>query len=385
MSNRRAGLQGKHGLIVACVFSLCLAAMSPIQVHVLIAQELATKAPPADPLPPNVPEPAATPDEGIAPSVPEETTAVASSVAEAAATGAAETVESTPEPAVVEQSEIATAEDLQSLSKSLEAVAEAQRNTEETIRTLSVEPGIRPLLPADRPAWVGAPTDVSGKNHWLSVGSIPTLHERDADSSLDEPLVEAVRSYIDEYVTHSMASSFSMPIDAEFIRRNMIDDHAGYVCELGTKHGALWQKWVRVRITPEQRDMFKQWHTEEVQRNRLGPLVCVVTLGLAFVGLTHLLLRTRHGVTSLPRVNQAVPAEVRESSKRGWLFAMVLFTLVFVGGVLLMAPLATVKIQGSGDRMQLPSPTDFEVEMESAGEFIHVESPKIRLKSSVHE
>ncbi len=379
MSTRRAGLQGKHGLIVAGVFSLCLAAMSPIQIHVLIAQEPAA-APPAELLPPALSEPAATPDEGIAPSVSEEIAEAASLAAEAAAP-----TESTSEPAELERPEIATTEDLQSLSSSLDAVAEAKRNAEETIRTLSVEPGIRPLLPADRPTWVGAPTDVSGKNHWLSVGSIPTLHERDADSSLDEPLVEAVRSYIDEYVTHSMASSFSMPIDAEFIRRNMIDDHAGYVCELGTKHGALWQKWVRVRITPEQREMFKQWHTEEVQRNRLGPLVGIVTLGLSFVGLTHLLLRTRHGVTSLPRVNQSVPTEVRESSKRGWLFAMVVFTLVFVGFILLMASLRAVKIHDSVDAMNLPSPTQFEAEMESAGEFIHVESPRIRFKRTVHE
>jgi hypothetical protein len=221
----------------------------------------------------------------------------------------------------------------------------APTTTPDEVRNLSVEPGSRPLLPADRPAWVGASPDLSGRNHLLYVGSIPTLNERDADASLDEPLVNAVHSYIDEHITKIPGSAWSLPVDAAYIRVNLIDDAEGYSCALATSEGPMHQKWVVVRITPEQRAQLQKWHVQATQRNRLGPLGFGVAAAMLLIGLTHVLLRGRHGVTTLPTVNQpsvdiAVEARPARSPWAGLLAILMLMML----GMGVMSWLFAVKV-----------------------------------------
>lgn len=243
------------------------------------------------------------------------------------------------------------------------------------IRNLTVEPDSRPLLPEDRPAWVGAPADTNGRNHLLFVGSFPTLHERDADDSLEEPLVAAVHKYIDEHVTHQAGSSWQLPVDAEFIRKNLIDDKDGYQCELSTSEGPMYQKWVVVRITPEQRSQFHKWHIEASQRNRLGPLGFGVAAAMALVGLTHVVLRGWHGVTSLPTLNQLavdVPPESKPMGSRvlGFLLAI---SLVGLTGALFLVGVFTARSSVSHqppkpvvvDFVPTPSPAPIVRELES--------------------
>ncbi len=217
-----------------------------------------------------------------------------------------------------------------------EAAAQTQPSAvEDSVRTLSVEPGVKPILPDDRPAWVGASPDYSSTQHYLYVGSLPTSEESDADEALDAPLLAAVRNYIDQEVVNEHGAAFQMPVDAKFIRKNLIDDSNGYVCELSTSQGPMYQKWVTVRVTPEQRELFQRWQVEAAQRKRLAPLGVGLLSVLALVSASHLVLRRRHRPAPLPAANPAQvlpPVAVKRS------FAKTLFkTAIFIG--FLMLPL----------------------------------------------
>jgi hypothetical protein len=307
----------KRSYWIAMLLLLCCAMVTDVNIQIVIAQEAAATA--------------SAPDEGVSPS-PE--VAVVVEPASAPADDASIKITAPAADETVPASEVTSQEELNAVPHASELIQDTKESIKDVVssltdavRNLSVEPGSRPLLPVDRPSWVGSPVDLSTKNHMLSVGSSPMLHEREVDSALDEPLVAAVRNYIDEHIADSFGAASNMPIDAGYIRRNLIDDPKGYVCELSTSEGPLHQKWVRVRITPEQREQFKQWHMEATQRNRIGPLGAVLAATFLLVGLTHLLLRTRHGVTSLPLVNQQILTEpVVAKARRGW-FLPTFFTI----------------------------------------------------------
>ncbi len=244
-------------------------------------------------------------------------------------------------------SEISTTAELDELatrSSSLKAAQPNKTNPDE-VRNLSVEPGMRPLLPADRPAWVGAPPDLSSHQHFLYVGSIPVSNEAEAEAALDESLVAAVHTYVDDEVTQRVGSAQDMPIEVDYIRKNLIDDSSGYMAELTTSEGPMYQKWVTVRITPEQREQFRAWHKQAVQRERLAPLGTVLFLLIGAVGLTHVVLRRWHGPLNLPAVNhqtvvEPLPAMASSGGSLTWLWVTFLCILVlpalmllwFVGG-----------------------------------------------------
>ena len=142
-----------------------------------------------------------------------------------------------------------------------------------------------------------------------------------------------------------------MPVDVEYIRRNLIDDPRGYVCELATSQGAMYQKWVTARITPDQRELFKQWHVEAQQRVRLAPLGVAITSVLALVSLFHLGLRRFHG-SSTP--SSALPSmqAVAENAKpaRRSKFKMLSKAMIFLGflmlpAVLLFSVISSTKVQ----------------------------------------
>ncbi len=169
-------------------------------------------------------------------------------------------------------------------------------------------PGKQSLLPDDRPVWVGAAPDYSTSQHYLYVGSLPTHEASETDAALDEPLVAAVRNYIEQEVIQEFNAANAMPVDADFIRRNLIVDSQGYSCEIATSQGPMYQKWVTVRITPEQRELFKQWHREAMQRKRLGPLGEGDTL---FPNVDRTFT---HGVASSPRAKTLPQVNVQNMS-----------------------------------------------------------------------
>jgi hypothetical protein len=188
-------------------------------------------------------------------------------------------------------------------------ITEKRATEVETVRNLSVEPGARSLLPDDRPKWVGAPPDLSANQHYLYVGSIPTSNLAQVDAALNEALVAAVSSYIEEEVVLHLGAAATMPIDSDFIRKNLIDDPDGYVAELSTSDGPMYQKWVTVRVTPEQREVFHKWHKQATQRQRLGALGALLSLLVGGVALTHMVLRRWYGSAKLPTVNRATATE----------------------------------------------------------------------------
>ncbi len=317
--------------------------VTPLQVRIVVAQastEIIVSA--ADPGEPPVPCP-----------VPAEK--VASKRGAQDVSGASGTVNSEVASDAEFQTPAATDESLAELRNAKAKPAEAETPGSGTatpladsVRTLSVEPGVGPILPRDRPAWVGAAADYSSSQHYLYVGSLPTSEESEADEALDEPLLAAVRNYIDQEVVNEQAAGFHMPVDSDFIRKNLIDDPKGYVCELSTSQGPMYQKWVAVRVTPEQREVFKRWHVEAAQRKRLQPLVVGLVSLLALVSASHLVLRRRHGAIAMPLVNTVAaqpPAAAKRSMVKTLFKASILIGFLMLPAILLITALAPTHVE----------------------------------------
>ncbi len=305
---------------------------SPVNVHLVIAQEepgivVAPADPGEPPAPPQAtatietvsPEPAQAPSEVAVVAAPSQPQPPEVQEPQASAVPAVPSE-------VSKDSEIgnllptvdATKSDSASPSNSETSSKTSAKENTEAIRTLSVEPGTRPVLPKNRPAWVGAAPDFTSSQHYLYVGSLPTLKPNKADQALDEPLVAAVRNYIDQEVINQIGAANAMPVTADFIRTNLIDDPVGYECELATGQEPLYQKWVSVRITPEQRELFRQWHIEATQRTRLAPLGVGLVAVLSVISMSHLVLRRFRGGSPLTVVNQHVPVAVAKRSEKAW-------------------------------------------------------------------
>lgn len=163
---------------------------------------------------------------------------------------------------------------------------------------LSVEPGSQPMLPVDAPAWVGAAPDFSEAYHRLHVAGQIAETEEEAAEVLDEALVAAVSDYIDTQVLDRPGASdaFKSKLTADFIWKNLIDVPEGYVARLNTAGVPLYQKWVTVSITSEQREIFRNWDREAIQRRRLAPIGLGMMGLLSCVSLFRLVLKVRSAV-----------------------------------------------------------------------------------------
>ena len=162
---------------------------------------------------------------------------------------------------------------------------------------LSIEPATLDLLPEDAPAWVGRLPDLSQDVHRLFVGGQIAESENEAAAGLDAPLIRAVRKYVEEDLLRDSGTSQALAekITSDYVWLNLIDHRSGYVAKLNTPGQAMYQKWVTVSITPEQRGEIQRWHREAVQLQRLAPIGVGFTSMLACVGLLHLLLRRKPG------------------------------------------------------------------------------------------
>ena len=166
-----------------------------------------------------------------------------------------------------------------------------------------VEPGTAALLPDDAPAWVTAPPDFSSSTHRFVVGSHASDDRDEVDRSLDPALVAAVQEYILEQVIQDSRErprarfgalrGIRAHVDADYIRKNLIDDPEGYVGQLNVASTPLYQKWVTVSVTPTQREQIRAWHRQGVQVERLLGVGLVLLVVLAVVGLASLILRPR--------------------------------------------------------------------------------------------
>lgn len=181
-----------------------------------------------------------------------------------------------PQPAVkdVPPAEVASVEQIEQLG--------AKTPEPNAVRELSVEPVLetRPMLPADRPAWVGAPNDTSERVHRLYVASFTTAarDEVEADEMLDDPLVAAVRRYLDESLFPG-EGAMDLHITPEFVRSNFLDNSTSYVAAMSTQSGTEYQKWVVLKVTPEQREYLADLLREHKQRQRMA------VLGVGLVGV----------------------------------------------------------------------------------------------------
>lgn len=158
---------------------------------------------------------------------------------------------------------------------------------------LSVEPGTSQLLPDDAPAWVGSLPDLSGDVHRLFVGGNVAESAQEAAEGLDFLLVATVNHYVDTHLLKRdrAAQALAGKITASYVRMNLVDDPAGYIARLNTPGQPMFQKWVTLSITPEQRATILRWDREALQRERLAPIGLGLVSLLGGVGLLHLILR----------------------------------------------------------------------------------------------
>jgi hypothetical protein len=236
------------------------------------------------------------------------------------------------------QAEASSAADTDVLAEMLDNQSEAN-----DVRSLSVEPGAHPLLPADRPAWVGAAPDFSGEIHRFYVESIPVANRDKVDEALDERLVEAVRTYAEQEVFQREGAADDLDMSVDYIRRNLINEPDGYVAELTTSDGPMYQKWVTLEVTPAQRDQLQQWHRESLQRERMSQVAVGLIALFGVVGLLHVVIRGRHvPATSQPfrphAEAQPPTSEVRKP-KSGLTFSLVALGVLLLPAMLLAAGL----------------------------------------------
>jgi hypothetical protein len=190
--------------------------------------------------------------------------------------------------------------------------AAPQQPTPPLEQPLSVGP-VRPLIPEDRPNWIMLEPDYSADIHRFVVSSIPTTRESDVDANLDAPLEEALRSYVAEQFTDDRAGEMlTGRLSAAFIRTNLVDDQLSYTAELSTTSGGMFQKWVMVEVSGEQREQLQTWYREQVQRERILPLGLGVAGLLSVVGLLNVVFRKAAGKTPVQAAAQPLQLAVVE-------------------------------------------------------------------------
>lgn len=137
------------------------------------------------------------------------------------------------------------------------------------------------LLPADRPAWVAMPDDVSSDVHRISVSSELESTIVATRATLDQSLVDQVRRYIDRYLTangKTVASQLAR-LDADWIKKNLADNAPEYEAILERPSGTYHQVWTQLSIDPDDRATIQSWVNRLEVRNRAG------SIGVLFVGL----------------------------------------------------------------------------------------------------
>jgi hypothetical protein len=193
-------------------------------------------------------------------------------------------------------------DDAATLAKTSDVLATAEADTAPTkdspaVHPLSVEP-TRQLLPRDRPEWISAQPDYQSDVHQFVVASIPTSDQSEVEASLDAALVEHLDAYLREMFSQASGAGADLEqLPSEFIRTNLIDDSKSYLAPIETASGPLYQKWVMVQVTPEQRAYLQGWYGQQIQRKRLVPLGIGLTALLTCIGLSSLILKRHSGQT----------------------------------------------------------------------------------------
>ncbi len=283
--------------------------VEPPQAEPPQAEPPQAELPPVEPpqTEPPATEGTASPAETIDPASINPESAESTSIAEPASSGTQEATESVSQSSAEANSKTSDATNSSALAEvttlpaegtSTDSANEPASPTPPLVQPLSVEPA-KSLLPEDRPNWITLEPDYATDTHRFVVSSIPTTHESDVDANLDAPLEEAVRSYVAEQFGDDRAGTLlSSRLSSAFVRANLIDDKKSYTAELTTTSGGMFQKWVMVEVTKEQREELQTWYREQMQRERILPLGLGVAGLLGMVGLLNMVFRRAAGKAS---------------------------------------------------------------------------------------
>lgn len=175
----------------------------------------------------------------------------------------------------------------------------------QTPHPLSVEPSSQ-MLPKDRPSWIDSDPDMESETHRFVVASIPTSLRSELDSHLEATLVAALKSYVNQQFGTDADQLINDRLTVAFIQTNLVDDNKTYVAEMQTGEGPMFQKWVMVEVTPQQRHQLQLWVSQQVQQQRLLPLGLLLSGLLTLIGMSHLVLKRRSTIPDNLKVTQMV-------------------------------------------------------------------------------
>lgn len=148
-----------------------------------------------------------------------------------------------------------------------------------------------PILPADRPDWVGRSSLETGRDHFVSVGSFPDISYEKSLVSLDESLMKEARKYVDEQILHQEGAAEQLSqLDIDWIKANWVVPNQEYDAAFDSASSVYHQAWVELKISERDRRMVEHWWKDIVRHERAKKLGGGMAVAVAGVGMLHLLV-----------------------------------------------------------------------------------------------
>lgn len=148
------------------------------------------------------------------------------------------------------------------------------------------------VLQSSRPEWVGREPDYSAKDHYLSVGGIPSATYELSEESLEEgPLMNTVSEYLIHHVLEDPSDEGILAeLDNQWIKANLLVDGKKYDSLITIGGDKYHMAWRQLKITERHRKMFLERGREARRQERLKQAAGTSAFALGGLGMVHLMV-----------------------------------------------------------------------------------------------
>ncbi|MFO0923141.1 MAG: hypothetical protein U0905_11710 [Pirellulales bacterium] len=147
-----------------------------------------------------------------------------------------------------------------------------------------------PLLPADRPDWVGRAHFVDGTTHFISVGALPDESLNKSKASLDESILKEVRKYVNENILHEEDGAEQLePLTLSWIKSRCLVKGHEYDVQFDSNTTTYHQAWVELKLSDRDRKTIEHWWKDIQRHERAKKLGGGMAVAVAGIGVCHLL------------------------------------------------------------------------------------------------
>lgn len=147
-----------------------------------------------------------------------------------------------------------------------------------------------PLLPADRPDWVGRAHFVDGTTHFISVGALPDESLNKSKASLDESILKEVRKYVNEHILHEEEGAEQLePLTLSWIKSRCLVKGHEYDVQFDSNATTYHQAWVELKLSDRDRKTIEHWWKDIQRHERAKKLGGGMAVAVAGIGVCHLL------------------------------------------------------------------------------------------------